>query len=34
MRRERVHVARMGDMRGAYRDFMGIPEEKKTTWKT
>jgi len=24
----------MGDMRGAYRDLMGIPEKKETTWKT
>ena len=23
------HVARMGDMRGAYRDLMGIPEKKR-----
>jgi hypothetical protein len=23
------HVARTGDMRGTYRDLMGIPEEKK-----
>jgi len=22
------HVARMGDMRSAYRNFMGIPDEK------
>jgi len=24
----------MGDMRGAYRDFMGILEKKEITWKT